>query len=142
MRGWEELAETFRDASRAHAEDIAAKLELIGCRLVRLTDWRLPLVKFGDREIEAMAQHEHKRWCDERRRAGWELGETKDIDGKVHPLLIPWEELNEEDKEYDRRLVREVPAMLAEIGYTIAPIRGPAPQLPKPSESEPLEAPA
>ncbi len=81
-----------------------------------------------------MAVLEHERWCEERRRQGWTYGQEKDIEKKASPYLVPWEKLSEEIKEYDRNVIRGMPAFLARAGFQIhrigpAPIKAEAPVL-------------
>jgi hypothetical protein len=52
-------------------------------------------------------------------RAGWKFGPVKDIQKKISPALIPWEELPDEEKEKDRNFVRKLPAFLADAGFQI-----------------------
>ena len=54
---------------------------------------------------------EHARWNAERWLAGWRLGK-KDLIKKTSPWLLPWEELPDEIKEFDRQAVREIPLRL------------------------------
>jgi len=66
-------------------------------------------------EIEAMAEIEHGRWAEERRREGWSLGQQRDDDALVHPDLVDWEALPMERQDISRRLVAARPTMLAEV---------------------------
>ena len=66
-----------------------------------------------------MAKMEHERWVKERLRDGWKFGPKKDIEEKVSPHLIPWNQLSDEIKEYDRVFIRKLPAFLAQNGFQI-----------------------
>jgi hypothetical protein len=55
---------------------------------------------------------EHARWNAERLLAGWTLGE-RDTKRHINPYLVPWSELPENIREYDRQAVRKIPALLA-----------------------------
>ena len=44
--------------------------------------------------------------------AGYSYGPVRDEDRMLHPDLIPWEQLTEEDKEKDRDNIRRVPYLL------------------------------
>ena len=39
---------------------------------------------------------------------------------RLHPLLVPWEEISEEEREKDRDAIRAIPRMLARVGYELA----------------------
>jgi hypothetical protein len=67
---------------------------------------------------------EHERWVDERRRNGWTYAPgTKNVDKKTSPYMVPWEELREEIKEWDRVTVRGLPAFLAKADFQIVRLR-------------------
>ena len=51
---------------------------------------------------EAMARNVHEVWARTRIEQGWTYGPTRDDARKKHPCLIPYEELPEEEKDYDR----------------------------------------
>jgi hypothetical protein len=115
---WEELAEHFRESNRAQAAHIGDKLADVGCDLAPLTDWEAELFEFEDDEVEALAEMEHQRWMDEKRRDGWERGEKRKGE-KTNPYLVPWAELDEEQKKKDRLFVRKLPRFLANAGLQI-----------------------
>ena len=55
---------------------------------------------------------ECRRWCAERFLAGWRWGPEKDREHRVSPDLVPWEDLPETVREYDREQVRGIPALV------------------------------
>jgi hypothetical protein len=76
-------------------------------------------VDFTRAEIEELAELEHERWMHERLAAGWARGPRDDA-ARTHPSLVPWDELDEPEKEKDREVVRTIPELLASAGLTIA----------------------
>ena len=52
--------------------------------------------------IEQMAKNVHEVWAQNRMEQGWTYGEERNDALKHHPCLIPYEELPESEKEYDR----------------------------------------
>ena len=120
MQAWEALPEGLRESNRAQARDIGAKLRAIGWRIAPM-DGSGPAAGFTPAEIEQLAILEHQRWVEERRRAGWVSGPVRDPERKLTPYLVPWEELAEEVREYDREAVRAIPAVLAEAGLRPVP---------------------
>lgn len=70
--------------------------------------------------IEEMSARIHDAWSAERIRQGWKLGPQRDDAKKEHPGLIPYDELEEDDKVLDRITVRTSLAALIESGYDIA----------------------
>jgi len=55
----------------------------------------------------------------ERLKSGWILGEVKNVDKKISPYLLPYEELTEEIKDYDRDTIRNIPVLLGMIGMAV-----------------------
>jgi hypothetical protein len=119
IRPWEELDESYREASRAQASGLAERLDAFGYRIAPLTDWHAGQFEFTEEEVEGMARMEHRRWCAERRRDGWTYGQEKDRKRQRHPDLLPWEELTAEAREKDRVMVRDLPHMLAQAGLQV-----------------------
>jgi hypothetical protein len=115
---WDELDEGYRESNRAQAAHIGAKLAAVGCDLAPLTDWHAERFSFTTPEVERLAEMEHDRWMEERRRAGWTRG-PKDPGRKTSPYLIPFDALDESVKEYDRVFVRGLPRFLARAGFQI-----------------------
>ncbi len=119
---WEELAERYKESNRAQAAHIGAKLAAVSCDLAPLTDWDAESFEFSPDEVERLAIMEHDRFVDERVRDGWTVG-PKDAERKISPYLVPWDELPEDIKEYDRVFVRGLPRFLARAGFQIVRLR-------------------
>lgn len=119
MVTWEELPVGLKESNRLQADHIGVKLKAIGCGIAPLTDWDAGSFEFSREEKELMAEMEHERWVKERLRDGWKFGPKKDIEEKISPHLIPWKQLSDEIKEYDRVFIRKLPAFLAQTGFQI-----------------------
>lgn len=114
---WDRLDDEYREANRAQARDILAKLAQIGCVVRPGPDTGFA---FSADEVEFLAQHEHRRWANQRRTAGWARGAPRDDAGKRHPDLVTWSQLSEEVREKDRDVIRNLPTLLATAGLHIA----------------------
>lgn len=68
---------------------------------------------------EEMARNVHDVWAQSRLSQGWRYGEARNDREKTHPCLIPYEELPEEEKEYDRRTATETLKLIMKLGYEI-----------------------
>ena len=55
-----------------------------------------------DELTESLAKNVHEVWSSGRLAEGWKWGPVRDDAKKEHPCLIPYEELSEEEKSYDR----------------------------------------
>jgi len=50
----------------------------------------------------------HNRWVDKKVASGWRYGMKVSQKDKTHPLLRPWEELNDNQKDIDYNLPKEL----------------------------------
>jgi hypothetical protein len=119
MVEWEELPENLKESNRQQANDILRKLKRIGCYIVKPLDRPVVPMEFTKDEIEIMAEMEHGRWNVERLSDGWRWGEKKDVDKKISPYLVGWDQLPENVKEWDREAVRAIPKLLESVGLEI-----------------------
>ena len=76
------------------------KLKTYKPQPIDTTDVKLP--EELEQLVEEMSKNVHEVWADTRIRQGWTYGEQRNDELKTHPCLIPYEELPEEEKEYDR----------------------------------------
>ena len=116
LADWDDLAEVLRESNRNNACHILEKLERIGCRVEVLGEDEAPDFAFTSREVELLSEIEHGRWNVERLRAGWRWGPERDSSRSVSPYLVAWSALSDDIRDYDRRTVREIPALLARVG--------------------------
>jgi RyR domain len=114
---WDQLDEDLKEANRAQARDIGAKLERIGADVSEDGSGG-PAFTFSDEELDTLARAEHERWVAQRTEAGWHPGDRNDT-AKLHPSLVPWEELSELEQDKDRDAVRHIPDVLAEVGLRV-----------------------
>ncbi len=120
---WELLSEQLRESNRQAADHIPVKLRALGCHTARVGsgDPGELVSKFTTAEVEVLAKMEHRRWMAERFLAGWVPG-PKDIDRRISPYLVEWEELPTQPNdipEYDRNAVRILPGVLSRVGMEI-----------------------
>ena len=69
---------------------------------------------------ELLSKNTHEVWSAGRIRDGWTYGETRDDAKKHHPCLIPYEELSDSEKEYDRNTSMETLKLILKLGYKIS----------------------
>ncbi len=69
--------------------------------------------------LEKLAANTHEVWALRRINEGWTYGPIRDDANKKHPCLVPYQELAEPEKEYDRDTATEALKVLLSMGYTI-----------------------
>lgn len=69
--------------------------------------------------IEAMAMNVHEVWSASRIAEGWQYGGMRDDARKQHPCLVPYNELPENEKEYDRKTAVETLKLIQKLGFAI-----------------------
>lgn len=70
--------------------------------------------------VELLAENAHDIWAQGRLAEGWSLGPERDDRNKKHPSLIPYSELSDSEKEYDRNTAVETLKAIISLGYRIA----------------------
>ncbi|MDA7910065.1 RyR domain-containing protein [Mariniblastus sp.] len=119
IRDWNDLNSFFREANRRQADHFYAKLRMAGLMLVETDESHSEPFEFEMEEIELLARIEHRRWAAELYLDGWKYGETRNDLKKLHPNLVPWEQLTEAIKDYDRQPVKQIPSILAQMNLQI-----------------------
>lgn len=79
----------------------------------------IDLPKALDELIERMARNVHDVWAQGRIAEGWTYGEQRDDKQKTHPCLVPYEELPDAEREYDRQTAVQTLKMILKLGFKI-----------------------
>ena len=69
--------------------------------------------------VEAMAKNVHEVWAESRISQGWTYGPERNDQLKHHPCLIPYEELPEVEKAYDRDTAVGTLKLILKLGFNI-----------------------
>ena len=69
--------------------------------------------------IELLARNIHENWAKHRLAEGWRYGPQRDEARKETPCLVPYEELPESEREYDRVTALETIKTILALGYRI-----------------------
>lgn len=69
--------------------------------------------------LEALALNTHEVWAEQRMKDGWRYGEERNDKELLHPCLVPYNELPEAEKEYDRSTSREALKAIIAAGFKI-----------------------
>lgn len=68
---------------------------------------------------EKIAENVHDVWAVGRIKDGWTYGEKRDDAKKETPCLVPYCELPEEEKKYDRDTATQTIKLILSLGYKI-----------------------
>jgi hypothetical protein len=143
LMAYEKLPEDEKKQNRSNVQDIPHKLALANYIMIPSRSNNAP-VTFSPSVVEQLAEMEHERWVKTKLEAGWRWAPETDKDKKLHNNLLPWhritaedrthlytpteaaalgmEELPDQEKEKDRVMVRGIPQILAQAGYTIVKV--------------------
>lgn len=68
---------------------------------------------------EAIAENAHEIWAVDRQAEGWTYGPKRDQDRKETPCMVPYSQLPEKEKEYDRKMAMKTLKLVRKMGYDI-----------------------
>lgn len=68
---------------------------------------------------EKIAENVHEVWAQGRIREGWTYGESRNDALKTTPCLVPYSELSDAEKQYDRNTAMETLKLITALGYKI-----------------------
>lgn len=69
--------------------------------------------------VEKMAKNVHEVWAQSRISQGWTYGPERNDALKHHPCLVPYEDLPEVEKAYDRDTALGTLKLICKLGFTI-----------------------
>lgn len=79
----------------------------------------IELSKELDELVEEMARNVHDSWAQGRIAEGWRYGEQRDDRLKTHSCLVPYDELTEAEREYDRQTAVQTLKLILKLGFKI-----------------------
>ena len=71
---------------------------------------------------ERLAENAHDLWAAQRIKDGWKYGPRRDDRRREHPCLVPYADLPESEKEYDRQTALGSLRAILALGYRIEPL--------------------
>ena len=70
--------------------------------------------------IEQVAKNVHEVWAQSRIEQGWTYGEERNDELKQRPCLVPYENLPEVEKDYDRDTAIGTLKLIVKLGFKIS----------------------
>ena len=68
---------------------------------------------------EKIAENVHDVWAEGRIKEGWTYGSERNDEKKTNPTLVPYDELTDGEKAYDRNTALETLKLITKLGYII-----------------------
>lgn len=68
---------------------------------------------------EKLAENTHDVWAAGRVSQGWTYGEVRNDENKTTPCLVPYSELPESEKDYDRNTALQTLKLIQKLGFKI-----------------------
>ena len=68
---------------------------------------------------EKIAENVHEVWAEGRVKEDWTYGPVRDDDRKETPCLVPYKDLPENEKDFDRNTAMETIKLIIKLGYDI-----------------------
>ena len=116
LKPWHAIDEDLRQSNRERADHVIYVLGRLGYVVEDARNDSPSPVSFNREVLEQLARLEHMRWTAERRLAWWSFGAIRDNALRRHPLLVPYDALEENEREKDRQTVRDIPEVLRRAG--------------------------
>lgn len=76
-----------------------------------------------ERALEPLARNVHELWAAQRAAEGWVYGPERDQVRKTHPGLVPFDQLDDAEKHYDRLIASQTLLALRAQGFEVIPTR-------------------
>jgi hypothetical protein len=122
MKPWRDLTPDLRESTLEQVDHMYYKIHQANCKITNRKKWDEALFKFSEKQIEELAELEHKRWCTDRWEKGWVYSEKTDKPRRRSEWMVPYEKLPESMKEYDRDPVRRIPEYLEIVDLKVEPV--------------------
>ena len=68
---------------------------------------------------EAIAENAHEIWAMKRKEEGWKWGPERNDEKKETPVMVPYSDLPEQEKDYDREMAMQTLKLVRKMGYRI-----------------------
>ncbi len=102
--GWNELSDFARRSNLAAADHLLMKVRLLAQKYGAESALKTLLERYRNAAPEEKDRYrriEHARWCRFHYLNGWQYGERRDNEKRLHPLLVPFDRLSLAEQEKD-----------------------------------------
>jgi hypothetical protein len=113
QRPWDELSQFYRESNVRQVLTVMSSAVVVGRSWGATTQQASPP---SDEQLDTMVRLEQQSWRDYYESHGWAYGAER-VEGKTHPDLLPWEQLNADSQRQTRDGVLNALALLEALGY-------------------------
>ncbi len=119
LMDWKYLDPKLKLSNEHQARLLEHMLKKVDLSIEKVDDPVLYNLEHPQQLFDKLAKIEHSRWNAERLLAGWRYGPEKDINLKLSPYIVAWEDLPDYMLIYDYQAVKAFPEILASLNYEI-----------------------
>lgn len=123
---WCRLDENMRWANRYQIDAYLVYLRTLGYEATRnYAEAEEPIspkafeAQLTDEVLGILMRMEKYRWNAERTIEGWKLGAVRNNEHRIHPLIIPFHQLSEDEQQKDKNVIVNLPYLLELGGYKL-----------------------
>ena len=120
---WESLRDDILQSNRDQANAFLEHIAFLG--LAVGGEGGAERKQLSGEQIEAVAERIHDVWVRSKKETGWVLGEIRDDEKRIHPLIVSYDELPETEKDKDRAIARSIVPLLNAAGIKVFAQAGP-----------------
>ena len=118
LESWETVCNEHKESIYEQIKHIPDALHRIGYDIISVKE-KLEAVTFTEHELITLAEYEHERWFLQKKEAGWKLDTIIDEERKLHPLLVPWKKLSDNNRNELIVTIKFWPEILANSNFKI-----------------------
>ena len=113
----EQFKDAWNDSKNYMLTITSNRMKTYTPKPIELSDVELTADLNGLRE--AIAENAHEIWAENRQAEGWTYGPQRDDEKLLHPDMVPYSQLPEGEKEYDREMAMKTIKLLKKLGYDL-----------------------
>ncbi|MGZ8944918.1 MAG: NAD-binding protein [Methylococcaceae bacterium] len=116
---WVSLPSRYKKGNRQAGDHVDSKLRALRAHISDSPN--RDEFEYDEDKLDILAETEHRRWMASKYLDGWQYGKPRNDAARRHPDLVPWDELSEGTKGYDRgQISKDIPQAIKLSGKSIA----------------------